>query len=72
MGGCLVHDLPNSVDAKQRMQVHPPVRQVVDIAETKKNRGNIAGLSDRENPADDPLGWRCRPFLEGVSDKPFV
>jgi hypothetical protein len=54
------------------VQVYPPVRQVVGIVETEKNRGNIAGLGDRVNRAYDPLGWRCGPFLEGVSDETLV
>jgi hypothetical protein len=72
VGCCLVHDLPSSVDAKQRVQVYPPVRQVVGIVETEKNRGNIASLSHRDNPSHDPLGRRCGPFLEGVSDETLV
>jgi hypothetical protein len=39
------------------------------IVDAKQCRRKIACLGDRDNPAHHPLGWRCDPFLEGVSDE---
>jgi hypothetical protein len=71
VGGGLIHDFPDAVDPKQRMEVDPRARQIRDIVKSEEDTGNVARLSHRDNSADN-VDFGSDPLFETVDEECFV